>query len=143
MLHCPQKRIDYVALGEEVKEALFTGAVLSFVAQNQADHVSAFFRIVRGVIALAAIHLSSAWSKHIDVHFHFVGELLRAKKIDIQFVASKEQTHQHGSQLSNTPYYADSPKRHVTVIVEKSKRTPFLVLYKAVNTVTGQQFSTP
>ena len=35
----------------------------------------------------------------------------------------KEQTHQLGSQLSNTPYYADSPKRHETVINEKTKRT--------------------
>ena len=30
-------------------------------------------------------------SKHIDVRFHFVRELLRAKKIDIQFVTSEEQ----------------------------------------------------
>ena len=52
----------------------------------------------------------------------------------------KEQTHQLGSQLSNTPYYADSPKRHETVIIEKTKRTPSLVLYeKTVATVTGQQ----
>ena len=28
----------------------------------------------------------------------------------------KEQTHQLGSQLSNTPYYADSPKRHETAV---------------------------
>ena len=40
---------------------------------------------------LAANLLSSARRKHIDVHFHFAGELLRAKKIDIQFVASEEQ----------------------------------------------------
>ena len=40
---------------------------------------------------LAENPLSSARSKHIDVHFHFVGELLRAKKIDIQFVASEEK----------------------------------------------------
>ena len=34
--------------------------------------------------------LSSARSKHIDVRFHFVIDLLRAK-IDMQFVASEEQ----------------------------------------------------
>ena len=51
----------------------------------------------------------------------------------------KEQTHQLGSQLSNTPNYADSPNRHETVILEKTKRTPSLVLYKTVTTVTGQQ----
>ena len=35
--------------------------------------------------------LSSARSKHIDVRFHFVRELLHEKKIGIQFVASEEQ----------------------------------------------------
>ena len=34
----------------------------------------------------------------------------------------KEQTHQLSSQLSNTPYFADSPKRHVTVIIEKNEQ---------------------
>ena len=45
----------------------------------------------RGAITLAANPLSFARRKHIDVHFHFVGEKLRATKIDIQFVASEEQ----------------------------------------------------
>ena len=35
----------------------------------------------------------------------------------------KEQTHLLGNQLSNTPYYADSPKRHGTIILGKTKRT--------------------
>ena len=42
-------------------------------------------------MALAENPLRSARSKHIDVRFHFVRELLRAKKIDIQFVVSEEQ----------------------------------------------------
>ena len=43
------------------------------------------------VKTLAANPLGSARRKHFNVHFHFVEELFRAKKIDIQFVASKEQ----------------------------------------------------
>ena len=42
-------------------------------------------------MALAENPLRSARSKHIGVRFHFVRELLRAKKIDIQFVATEEQ----------------------------------------------------
>ena len=50
--------------------------------------------------------------------------------------------HQLGNQLSDTPYYAASPKGHVTVVVEKTKRTPSLVHYnKTVTTATGQQQS--
>ena len=45
----------------------------------------------QGAIALAENPLRSARSKHIDARFHFVRELLRAKKIGIQFVASAEQ----------------------------------------------------
>ena len=45
----------------------------------------------QGAIALAENPLTSARSKHIDVRLHFVRELLRTKKIDIQFVASEEQ----------------------------------------------------
>ena len=34
-----------------------------------------------------------------------------------------EQIHQLGNQLSDTPYFAAVPKRHVTVVDEKIKRT--------------------
>ena len=43
--------------------------------------------------------LSSALSKHNNLRFHFVRELLRAKKIGIQFVASEEQ---HGDILTES-----------------------------------------
>ena len=39
-----------------------------------------------------------------------------------------ERTHELGSHLSNTPYYADSAKRHVTVIVEKTKQAYYCIL---------------
>ena len=59
----------------------------------------------RGAIALAGNLLDSAWSKHADVRFHFVRELLRAKKIDIQFVAS-ESLHEDilSKSLAATPF---------------------------------------
>ena len=37
----------------------------------------------------------------------------------------KEQTKQLGSQLSNTPYSADSPKRHETVMKRPSEQSEF------------------
>eukprot|EP00904_Undaria_pinnatifida_P007540 jgi/Undpi1/3916/HiC_scaffold_16.g07284.m1 len=82
---------EYVALGEGVKEALFTGAVLSFICPELTGSCVRVFEDNQGAIALAENPLSSARSKHIDVRFHFVRELLRAEKIDIQFVASEEQ----------------------------------------------------
>ena len=82
---------EYVALGEGVKEALSTGAILSFICPELTGSCVRVFEDNQGAIALAENPLSSARSKHINVRFHSVRELLRAKKIDIQFVASEEQ----------------------------------------------------
>ena len=73
---------EYVALGKGVKEALFTGAVLSFICQELTGSCVRVFEDNQRAIALAENPFSSARSKHIDVRFHFVRELLRAKKID-------------------------------------------------------------
>lgn len=44
-------------------------------------------------------HSSSAQSKHIDVRFYFVQELLRSESIDDTFAASEEQ---HAGILTKT-----------------------------------------
>ena len=83
---------EYVALGEGVEEDMFMGAVSSFICPEQTRSCVRVFEDNQGVIALAESSLSSARSKHIDVWFHFVRELFRAKKIDIQ-----------SSELGKTP----------------------------------------
>ena len=70
---------------------MFTGAVLSFICPELSGSCVRVFEANQGAIALAENPLSSARSKHIDVGFHFVRELLRSQKIDIQDVASEEQ----------------------------------------------------
>ena len=75
---------EYVALGERVMEALFTGAVLPFICPELTGSRVRVFDDNQGAIALADNPLSSARSKHIDVLLNFVRELLRAKKNGIQ-----------------------------------------------------------
>ena len=82
---------EYAALGEGVKDALFAGAVLSFICPELTESWVRVFEDNQGGIALAENLLSSAQSKHINVRFHFVRELLHANKYETQFVASKEQ----------------------------------------------------
>ena len=72
-----------------MKKALFTGAVLSFVRPELSGSCVRVFEDNQGARALGENLLSSARSKHIDVQFHFVRELIRAE-IDFQFVASEE-----------------------------------------------------
>ena len=45
----------------------------------------------RGTKALMENPFSSARSKHIDVRFHFICELFKARKISVEYVASAEQ----------------------------------------------------
>ena len=91
VLRCPQQKIAYVALSEKVKEAFFTGRGVVFCSPRAERIMCLEFENNRGAITLAANPLSFARSTHIDVRFHFVREILRAKKIDIQLVASEEQ----------------------------------------------------
>ena len=62
-----QQKIDYVTLGEGVKDALITGAVLSFACPELSGSCVQVFEDNQGGIALAANSLSSARSKRIDV----------------------------------------------------------------------------
>ena len=100
VLRCPQQKTDYVALAEGVKEALFTGAMPSFGCPELSGSCVRVFEDNQGAIALATNPLNSSRSKHMEVHFHFVIELLRAKKVGFRFVASEEQ---HEDILTKTP----------------------------------------
>ena len=79
---------EYVALGEGVKKAFFTGTVLSFICPELSGSCVRVSKDNLEAIALAENLLTSARSRHIVLRFYFIRELLRAKKIDIQFVAS-------------------------------------------------------
>ena len=87
-----------------MKEALFTGAVFPLIYLELNGSCVRVFEDNQGAIALAENLLSSARSKHIDVCFHFLRELFRAKKIDIQFVASVEQYAILTISLAATPF---------------------------------------
>ena len=45
----------------------------------------------QGTRALIENPLSSAKSKRIDVRFHFISELFKARKISVEYVGSAEQ----------------------------------------------------
>ena len=72
---------EYVALGEGVKEAMFTDAVLSFICPELSGSCVRVFEDNQRAISLAENPLSSARSEHIDVRFHFVRELLVRRRL--------------------------------------------------------------
>ena len=77
---------EYVAAGDSVKEALFVRAVLSFIAPETCGASIKVLEDSQGTKALIENPLSSARSKHIDVRFHFIRELFKARKISVEYV---------------------------------------------------------
>ena len=81
---------DYIAAGDGVKETLFVHVVLSFIAPETSGANIKILEDNQGAKALIE-NLSSARSKHIDVRFHFIGDLFRTRKISVEYVASADQ----------------------------------------------------
>ena len=98
-------KAEYVALDEGMTEALFTGEVLALSCPELTGSCVRGFENNQGPIALADNPLRSARSKQINVGFHFVRELLRAKNIGSQLVPSEErQADILTKSLATTPF---------------------------------------
>ena len=82
---------EYIAAGNGVKEALFVRAVLSFIAPETCGASANVLEDNQRIKALIENPLSSARSKHIDVRFHFIREIFKARKISVEYVASADQ----------------------------------------------------
>ena len=88
---------EYIAAGDGVKQALSVRAVLSLIAPVTRGASIKGFKDNQGAKALIENSLTSARSKHIDVRFHFIRDLVRTLKISVEYVASAEQ---HASILT-------------------------------------------
>ena len=83
---------EYVALGDGVKEVLFAKSVASFLVPSLSQKTIKVFVGNDGAINLASNPLSYARTKHIDVRFHFVGELVSSGIIAVEYVPTIEQS---------------------------------------------------
>ena len=97
---------EYVALAEGVKEGMYVRLVVSFMQPNAYD--IALMEYNEQAKAMAENLLSSGRSKHIDVRWHFVRELVAKKELKVVHVASEWQLYlkmskQHRKALLNLP----------------------------------------
>ena len=87
---------EYVAMAEGAKEGLFVRAVMSFM-QPKSDTVGIDTYVIQiledneGAKAMAENPLSSGRSKHIDVRWHFIRELVESGEVKIVHVGTEEQ----------------------------------------------------
>lgn len=82
---------EYLALGDGVKEALFAKSVASFIVPSLLQKTIMVYVDNEGAIKLATNPFSSARTKHIDVRFHFVRELVSSGTIEVEYVPTTEQ----------------------------------------------------
>ena len=82
---------EYIAAGDGVKEALFVRALLSPIAPETSGASIKVLEENQGAKVLIENPVSSARSKYIDVRFHFIRDLFRTRKINVEYVASAEQ----------------------------------------------------
>ena len=80
-----------MAIGDGVKEGLFVKVVLSFIVPSLSEKSIKVLVDNEGAINLAANPLCSARTKHIDVCFHFIRELVRTGTIAVEHIPTKEQ----------------------------------------------------
>ena len=90
---------EYVAMAQGAKTALFTKAVLDFLQPELANETIYLFEDNQGAIAIAENPISGGRTKHIDVRYHFTGELVERKVLNIQYT---ESTNQHADILTKT-----------------------------------------
>ena len=82
---------EYVAMAQGVKTALFTRAVLAFLQPQLVGRIVDLFEDNQGAIAVAENPISGGRTKHIDVRYHFIRELVKHKVITIKYTDSRNQ----------------------------------------------------
>ena len=80
---------EYVAHAEGAKDWMFVTSVLSFMQPNVYEIT--LMEDNEGGKAMAENSLSSGRSKHIDVRWHFIRELVESKELKVVHVASEWQ----------------------------------------------------
>ena len=78
---------DYVALAEGAKGGMFVRSVMSFVQPNVYEIT--LMEDNEGANVMAENPLSSGRSKHIDVRWHFIREIVEKKELKVVHVASE------------------------------------------------------
>ena len=90
--HCltlSMTEVEYAALAEGAMEGMFVRSVMSFMQPNVYE--IALMEDNEGAKAMAENPLSSGRSKHIDVKWHFIRELVEKIELKVVHVASEWQ----------------------------------------------------
>ena len=80
--HCVPRSIseaEYVAMAQGAKTVLFTKTVLDFLQPELASEAIDLFEDNQGATAVAENPISGRRTKHVDVRYHFIREMVERK----------------------------------------------------------------
>ena len=80
-----------VVMAQGAKTILFTRAVLAFLQPQLVGRIINLFEVNQGAIAMAENPISGERTKHIDVRYNFIRELVKHKVIAIKYMESRNQ----------------------------------------------------
>ena len=82
---------EYVSMADGVKEAPYVRGVLVFLMPSLGSPSIGVFGDNKGAIDLAENPLSSSNSKHIDVRYHFLRELVGKEDLCVKYLRTEDQ----------------------------------------------------
>ena len=82
---------EYIAMAGGVKEALYVRGVLVFLMPSLGSPSIGVFEDNKGATDLAKNLLSSSNSKHIDVRYHFLRELVGKGDLCVKYLRTEDQ----------------------------------------------------
>ena len=99
---------EHISLAECSKEAMFVYHVLEFLEPGKRVPPVVLREDNEGAICLAQNPLSSGRTKHIDVRHHYIRDLVKRGRVQVEHVSSERQ---HADTLTK-PLSVGSFKRH-------------------------------
>ena len=84
-------QVEYIALGDTVKELLFFRQVWRFMLPRKVMSCFPVFEDNQGAVQIAQNSVTNSSSKHIDVRHHFLRELVRQRDIKVVQIPSEFQ----------------------------------------------------
>jgi hypothetical protein len=79
---------EYIALSDSIKKSLWIQSIIQEI-QNKNTAIILIRSDNQAAIKVAQGESNHIFSKHIDIRYHFVKDLTKAKKIDIKWINSK------------------------------------------------------
>ena len=83
------KEAEYIALTHVAKEALWLQSMVSKICRGDKKHVVINCNN-QGSMVLSKDNKYHSWTKHIDIRYHFIHEVVKDSKVEVNYILTEE-----------------------------------------------------